>query len=46
MEKKKVDLTAVAAEAGKNAKAFWGKTKDAIISIPKAMLAFCLCAVS
>ena len=33
MEKKKVDLTAVAAEAGKNAKAFWGKTKDAIISI-------------
>ena len=32
MEKKKVDLGAVAAEAGKNAKAFWGKAKEAIVS--------------
>ena len=33
MEKKKVDLGAVAAEAGKNAKAFWGKAKEAIVSV-------------
>ena len=31
MEKKKVDLGAVAAEAGKNAKAFWGKAKETIV---------------
>ena len=33
MEKKKVDLGAVAAEAGKNAKAFWGKAKETIVSV-------------
>ena len=33
MEKKKVDLSAVAAEAGKNAKAFWGRAKDTIVNI-------------
>lgn len=32
MEKKKVDFSAVAAEAGKNAKAFWGKAKEAIVN--------------
>ena len=33
MEKKKVDLSAVAAEAGKNAKAFWGNAKKTIVNI-------------
>jgi len=33
MEKKKVDLGAVAAEAGKNAKAFWGKAKETIVNV-------------
>lgn len=33
MEKKKVDFGAVAAEAGKNAKAFWGKAKETIVSV-------------
>ena len=31
MEKKKVDLGAVAAGAGRNAKAFFEKTKDSIV---------------
>ena len=31
MEKKKVDLSVMAGEAGKNAKAFWGKVKDSIV---------------
>lgn len=33
MEKKKVDFGAVAAEAGKGAKAFFGKAKDAIVKV-------------
>ena len=33
MEKKKVDLGAVTAEAGKSAKAFWGKAKETIVSV-------------
>ena len=33
MERKKVDLGAVAVEAGKNAKAFLGKAKDTIVSV-------------
>lgn len=32
MEKKKVDFGAVAAEAGRNAKAFWGKAKETIVN--------------
>lgn len=31
VEKKKVDLSAVAADAGKNAMAFFGKAKDTIV---------------
>ena len=33
MEKKKVDLAAMANEAGKSAKAFWGKTKETIVNV-------------
>ena len=33
MENKKVALGAVAAEAGKNAKAFWGKAKETIVNV-------------
>lgn len=33
MEKKKVDLSAVAAGAGKNAMAFFGKTKDTLVKV-------------
>lgn len=33
MEKKKVDFGAVAAEAGKGAKAFFGRAKDAIVKV-------------
>lgn len=33
MEKKKVDLGAVAEETGKSAKAFWGRAKDSIVKV-------------
>lgn len=33
MDKKKLDLGAVVADAGKNAKALWGKTKEKIVTV-------------